>query len=206
MTRTEQDNGETLRPARRPAFSAIAEVGEKGAETHARLLKAGLEVLDADGYHGTRVEAITGRAGCSRPTFYQYFADKADFFLHLAVHADRSLGEIAASFPRIDRGRRSRDDVRDWLARLERLQSEYAPVFRFEALLRSDARIARGSEERLMVAGQVIAAGLDVPIETREQCYLSTGSYSWIPTQPPTCGLHFWPACVVGLRQQVVKE
>jgi len=160
------DAEERIRPERRPAFSPNREVGPRGAETHARLLHAGLAVLDAAGYHGARVEAIAERAGCSRPTFYQYFADKADFFFHLAAQVDGEMGALTAAFPRIDRGRRSRDALCDWLARFESLRRRYAPVFRFEALLRSDPRIARGSEARLLGTGRVIASALEAPLAT----------------------------------------
>src|SRR5512134_2179237 len=142
------DAAERIRPERRPAFSPNREVGPRGAETHARLLHAGLGVLDAAGYHGARVEAIAERAGCSRPTFYQYFADKADFFFHLAAQVDGEIAALAGDFPSLDGGRRSRDELQDWLARLDALRTRHAAVFRFEALLRSDPRLARGSEER----------------------------------------------------------
>jgi len=155
-----------IRPERRPAFSPNREVGPKGAETHARLLHAGLGVLDAAGYHGARLEAIAERAGCSRPTFYQYFADKADFFFHLASQVDGEMGALTRVFPGIDRGRRSRDQLCDWLARFESLRSRYAPVFRFEALLRSDPRIARGSEARVLGTGRIIASAVDAPLPT----------------------------------------
>jgi AcrR family transcriptional regulator len=155
-----------IRPERRPAFSPNREVGPRGAETHARLLEAGLAVLDAAGYHGARVEAIAERAGCSRPTFYQYFADKADFFFHLASQVDGEMGALTAAFPRIDRGRRSRDQLRDWLGRFETLRTRSAPVFRFEALLRSDPRIARGSEARVLGTGRILAAAVDAPLPT----------------------------------------
>jgi AcrR family transcriptional regulator len=156
-----------VRPERRPAFGAKREVGERGAETHARLLEAGLGVLDAAGYHGARVEAIAERAGCSRPTFYQYFADKADFFFHLATQVSGELGALTRAFPAVDRSARSRADLGDWLARFEQIRRRYAAVFRFEALLRSDPRIARGSEERLLGTGRSVAAAIDAPLPTR---------------------------------------
>lgn len=156
-----------IQPERRPAFSPNRRVGPRGAETHTRLLHAGLGVLDADGYHGARVDAIAERAGCSRPTFYQYFADKADFFFHLATQVNGELGALTRAFPGIDRGRRSREELCDWLARFESLRKRYAPVFRFEALLRSDPRIARGSEERVLGTGRIIASAVDAPLPTR---------------------------------------
>lgn len=160
------DAANRIRPERRPAFSPNREVGRRGEETHARLLQAGLAVLDAAGFHGARVEAIAERAGCSRPTFYQYFADKADFFFHLASQVDAEMGALMADFPRIDRARRSRDALSAWLGRFESLRGRYAPVFRFEALLRSDVRIARGSEARLLASGRIIAAAVQTPLPT----------------------------------------
>jgi AcrR family transcriptional regulator len=161
------DAAERIRPERRPAFSPNRQVGPRGAETHARLLRAGLGVLDAAGYHGARVEAIAESAGCSRPTFYQYFADKADFFFHLAAQVNEELGALTAAFPAVDRSRRSRDQLCAWLARFEGLRIRYAPVFRFEALLRSDPRIARGSEARLLATSRIIAAAVDAAPATR---------------------------------------
>jgi AcrR family transcriptional regulator len=161
------DPAKRSRPKRRPAFGANERVGSRGAVTHARLLHAGLAVLDAEGYHGTRVEAITERVGCSRPTFYQYFADKADFFFQLAAQVDGELGALVRDCPAIGRSRSSRDALRDWLARFERLRRRYAPVFRFEALLRADPRMARGSEQRMLATGRVLASAVEAPLPTR---------------------------------------
>jgi AcrR family transcriptional regulator len=171
---------ERIRPERRPAFSPNREVGRRGAETHARLLQAGLGVLDEAGYHGTRVEAIAERAGCSRPTFYQYFADKADFFFHLAAQVDGEIAALLGDFPALDAGRRSRNELRDWLARLEALRRRHAAVFRFEALLRSDPRLARGSEERVLGAGRIVASAVDAPRNLRPTGALGALVYSTI--------------------------
>ena len=78
-------------PKRRPAFGPNSRVGRRGAVTQARILNAGLQILDKSGYHGVRVEAIAALAGCSRPTFYQYFADKAELFRQLATQLDDEL-------------------------------------------------------------------------------------------------------------------
>jgi AcrR family transcriptional regulator len=62
-----------------------------------------LAATNRDGYSATNVAAVIARAGVSRPTFYEYFADKDECFL--AVHRDisrrlvrrveRSVGEDA---------------------------------------------------------------------------------------------------------------
>jgi AcrR family transcriptional regulator len=53
-----------------------------------RLLAGMLATANRDGYAGANVSAVIAHAGVSRPTFYDYFADKDDCFL--AVHRDIS--------------------------------------------------------------------------------------------------------------------
>ncbi len=53
-----------------------------------RLLAGMLAAANRDGYARANVSAVIAHAGVSRPTFYDYFADKDDCFL--AVHRDIS--------------------------------------------------------------------------------------------------------------------
>ena len=46
------------------------------ARTRAALLEAARELFSERGYHQTRVDEITGRAGVATGTFYLYFKDK----------------------------------------------------------------------------------------------------------------------------------
>jgi AcrR family transcriptional regulator len=60
-----------------------------------RLLAGMLAVANSEGYAAVNVSKVIAHAGVSRPTFYDYFADKDDCFL--AVHrdsAERLLAQI----------------------------------------------------------------------------------------------------------------
>src|SRR3954447_19139606 len=69
---------------RRPPFGQHPLVGERGSDTQRRILEAALTVFEEVGFNAARVELITAVAGCSRPSFYQYFASKDDVFWKLA--------------------------------------------------------------------------------------------------------------------------
>jgi len=60
-----------------------------------RLLSAMADVAAADGYAGATIAQVIARAGVSRPTFYDYFADKDDCFLAALGHVqERLLAEV----------------------------------------------------------------------------------------------------------------
>jgi AcrR family transcriptional regulator len=63
-------------------------------DTRSRLLRAGVEVLDAGGYASASVAAIAERAGVATGTLYRHFPSKADLFVELF----RTIGdaELAA--------------------------------------------------------------------------------------------------------------
>jgi len=62
--------------------------------TRARLLRSGVEVLEAGGYASASVAAIAERAGVATGTLYRHFPSKADLFVELF----RTIGdaELAA--------------------------------------------------------------------------------------------------------------
>jgi AcrR family transcriptional regulator len=72
---------------RRAPFGGSPQVGGRGRRPQHRLLTAALEVFDEVGYQGARIDTITDRAGCSRPTFYQCFAGEETRFDRLLVPA-----------------------------------------------------------------------------------------------------------------------
>ena len=65
---------EEISTSRRAPFGTNPTVGEAGRATQVRILAAANEAFASNGYARTSVEAITDLAGCSRPTFYQYFS------------------------------------------------------------------------------------------------------------------------------------
>jgi AcrR family transcriptional regulator len=60
-----------------------------------RLLQAIVEAVAEKGYAATRVADIVARAGVSRGSFYQQFADKQDCFLAAYMDGSRRLFEAA---------------------------------------------------------------------------------------------------------------
>jgi AcrR family transcriptional regulator len=66
----------------------------RGQDTRTRLLRAGVEMLEAGGYAAASVAAIAERAGVATGTLYRHFPSKA----HLFVELFRTIGdaELAA--------------------------------------------------------------------------------------------------------------
>ena len=104
-------------------------VGERGGEARRRILAATLEVLRAVGYDDLRIDMVTERAGCSRPTFYQYFASKEDVFWSLARRLGREMVALAGTLPRVTPDRRGMAVLTEWVSAFLALHDEWAPVF-----------------------------------------------------------------------------
>src|SRR5580692_1463688 len=56
-----------------------------------RLLKGMVAAATRDGYAGANVSAVIGEAGVSRPTFYDYFEDRADCFVATVIDVHEQL-------------------------------------------------------------------------------------------------------------------
>jgi AcrR family transcriptional regulator len=61
-----------------------------------RLLDGMVEVANRRGYAGANVSAVIAEAGVSRPTFYDYFADRDDCFIATIEDVNRELVERVA--------------------------------------------------------------------------------------------------------------
>jgi AcrR family transcriptional regulator len=114
---------------RRAPFGDSPRVGERGANTQRSILEAALEVFGKHGFHGTRVELITERAGCSRPSFYQYFSSKEDVFWHLARDLAAAINRVADSLGDVEPTRRGVEHVAEWFDSLVDVYVRYAPIF-----------------------------------------------------------------------------
>jgi AcrR family transcriptional regulator len=65
------------------------------ASQQERILAGMLIAANRDGYAGANVSAVIAQAGVSRPTFYEYFADKEDCFLALhRATSERLIAQI----------------------------------------------------------------------------------------------------------------
>lgn len=159
-----------VKPERRAPFGDNREVGQRGAQTHTKLLDAALEIFGESGYHGARVEAIAERAGCSRPTFYQYFSDKGELFRQLAGTLADELDSLMADIGEVDSSAAGRAALGVWIDGLLDLHSRHGPVFRaFEASLRADELMTTGAHRRYQRMGKSLARALSRPLASEVQ-------------------------------------
>jgi AcrR family transcriptional regulator len=88
------------RQARGPLINIATPRGRKSTQRE-RLLAGVIAVANRDGYAGATVSAVIAQAGVSRPTFYEYFADRdACFLATLAATSERLLESIRGAVRR----------------------------------------------------------------------------------------------------------
>jgi AcrR family transcriptional regulator len=149
---------------RRPPFGGNPLVGERGTKTQQRILRASLRVFAEVGYHATRVELITAAAGCSRPTFYQYFSSKEDVFSKLTRQVGAAMLEMARRLDSIDPDADGIAVLRQWLREFADLYDDYSPVFsEFSEAMRDDTTLASGSASISAWLGQALTGSVDAP-------------------------------------------
>lgn len=71
-------------------------VGADAAQTRARIVRAGREVITEFGYGAATFQAIARRTGLSRPTLNYYFADWQDLYSELVHEAHSVLADCIA--------------------------------------------------------------------------------------------------------------
>ena len=157
---------EAVDVVRRAPFGENPLVGERGASTQRRILRAALDVFSEHGYHDTRVELITEAAGCSRPAFYQYFSSKEDLFWRLAGHLANEMGELAEGIGAVTPDAEGLARLCDWLDAFIDLCSEYDPIVANYQAAARERRPAPGSTRDIgnrVGVGIVNAAGAGHP-------------------------------------------
>ena len=147
---------------RRAPFGENPSVGARGTRTQQRILHAALEVFGEDGYHACRVERITVAAGCSRPSFYQYFSSKEDLFRQLAGEVARSLFTMIENMGEVTPDEDGWQALRKWLGEYLDLYDRYWPVFAtFNAARGSDALVASGAARVAARNSKALAGHID---------------------------------------------
>ena len=132
--------------SRRAPFGSNPKVGEAGRATQQRILAAAAEAFAEAGYARTSVEAITDRANCSRPTFYQYFSGKEDLHRRLAARLGSELSELLGHLDTITPDSAGRDVLFRWLLGLTDVYERHRAVAdNFSASLRTDDRMVSGA-------------------------------------------------------------
>jgi AcrR family transcriptional regulator len=131
---------------RRAPFGTNPTVGEAGRATQQRILAAANDAFAENGYARTSVEAITDLAGCSRPTFYQYFSGKEDLHRRLAARFGAELLEVLDRMGPITPDQQGRDEIASWLTGLAAVHDRYRAVAdNFAAAVRTDDQMVTGS-------------------------------------------------------------
>jgi AcrR family transcriptional regulator len=133
---------------RRAPYSDNPTVGTRGLRTQQRILDAALQVFGEHGYERSTIERVAQLAGCSRVSFYQYFAGKEDVFRHLAAQVARQLRASAEALEPLDAGPEGWAALRSWVGRYGDVFARYEPVFRaFGAAVESDQALVGGSRK-----------------------------------------------------------
>ncbi len=131
---------------RRAPYSDNPTVGTRGLRTQQRILDAALQVFAEHGYERSTIERISQLAGCSRVSFYQYFAGKDDVFRHLAAQVARQLRASSEALEPLTPDDGGWVALRGWVGRYGDIFARYEPVFRaFGAAAESDEALAGGS-------------------------------------------------------------
>ena len=127
---------------RRAPFSDNPTVGVRGQRTQQRILDAALRAFGDVGYHQCSIDTIAKLAGCSRVSFYQYFAGKEDVFRHLAGQVARQLNASTDRLDPITPDAAGWTSLRDWVARYAEIYERYQPVFHaFPAAAETDTSL-----------------------------------------------------------------
>ena len=116
--------------ARRRAETEPRELRARGRDTRRRLLDAGESVLDAKGYHATRVDDVVKLARTSHGTFYLYFANKEDLFRALTVEVAHEMQQLAETLEPLHAGATGRARLQRWIRRFVDLYREHSAVIR----------------------------------------------------------------------------
>jgi len=153
---------EVIGVQRRAPFGENPSVGVRGTRTQQRILHAALKVFGEDGYEACRVERITETAGCSQPSFYQYFSSKEDLFRQLAGEVARSLFAINEGMGEVTPDDAGWDALRAWLAAYADLYERYWPVYAtFTAAEGSDELVASGAARVAVRTHRTLAEHID---------------------------------------------
>jgi AcrR family transcriptional regulator len=153
---------EKITTPRRAPFGSNPKVGETGRATQQRILTAAADAFAEVGYARTSVEAITDRADCSRPTFYQYFSGKEEIHRHLAARLGGELSQLLQRLDPVTADSTGRDVLFRWLLDLTAVHQRHRAVAdNFTASLRTDDRMVAGAAELSAEYGRALVKAID---------------------------------------------
>jgi len=139
-------------------------VGARGQRTHQRILDAALRVFGDEGYHRGSVDRIAKLGGCSRVSFYQYFASKEDVFRHLAAQVARQLRASTDALDPLTPDLDGWHAMRAWVERYAETYERYEPVFNtYQLAVESDEVLATAARRTTEATVARIHARLAAP-------------------------------------------
>lgn len=149
---------------RRTPLGDSPRVGRRGANTRRKILDAALATFDEHGFHDTRIELIASAAGCSRPSFYQYFSSKDEVFWTLAGELAKELGKLSDSLVEVDAGQSGVGQLQIWLDELIELYEVFAGVFAsFPSAAGEPTTSTHGPQIVAKRLGHAINTAIDLP-------------------------------------------
>ncbi len=167
---------EKITTPRRAPFGSNPKVGEAGRATQQRILTAAAAAFAEVGYARTSVEAITDRADCSRPTFYQYFSGKEEIHRHLAARLGGELSQLLRRLEPITADSAGREVLFRWLLELTAVHQRHRAVAdNFTASLRTDDRMVAGAAELSAEYGQALVKAIDPSMSDPTEFGVDTG-------------------------------
>ena len=104
-------------------------VGARGQRTRQRILDAALQTFGEEGYHRCSIDRIAKVSGCSRVSFYQYFASKEDVFRQLAGQVARQVSALTEALGPLSPDAEGCAALRAWVGRYAEIHARYEPVF-----------------------------------------------------------------------------
>lgn len=163
---------ETIGTRRAPYGHPV--IGVRGQVARAKILGAALEALKDVGFDDLRIELITERAGCSRPTFYQYFASKHDVFWALARQLGHEMVTLAETLDAVTPDQPGLASLTTWVSAFFDLHDHWAPVFA-EFPVASQGRPATVAESRPFSSktAAALVAAFGLPGQFRQQQTMS---------------------------------
>lgn len=166
---------EKITTGRRAPFGANPEVGDAGKATQQRIIAAANEAFAEFGYERTSVEAITGRSGCSRPTFYQYFSGKEDVHRRMAARLGNALSTLLSELGEVTPDQAGRDELGAWLLGLTSVHNEYRAVAdSFSASVRTDPLMVSGASILSSTYRDVLVRAVKKPLTNTDLAALAT--------------------------------
>ncbi len=143
-------------------------VGGRGGDTRRRILEGTMQALAEHGFDAVHVELIVERAGCSRPSFYQYFESKHEAFWALAGRLGEEIVRLAGTLGEVTPDDDGVAELTRWIGEYMALHEAWEPVFQsFQAASRDHLHQARRSSAVSVRTDAALLRAFGLPADER---------------------------------------